>query len=121
MLRGRYGARVFLCSVRLRGGFYAAFLRGTFAPDLRASLMPIAIACLRLFTLRLPPDFSLPCLYSRMTLPTLLCALRLYLRRLLLELLEDAERERLDFFLADVECAVPDRRRPELDFLAVAI
>jgi hypothetical protein len=54
-----------------------------------------------------------------MTLPTLLCALRLYLRRLLLELLEDAERVRLDVFLADVERAVSNRRRP--DFFVVAI
>ena len=77
-------------------------MRGTLAPALRASLIPIAIACLRLFTLRLPRDFSLPCLYSRMTLPTLLCALRLYLRWPLLELVEE-ERERLDFFLAAVE------------------
>lgn len=111
---------------------HAAFLRGTFAPDLRASLIPMAIACLRLFTLLLPPDFSLPCLYSRMTLPTLVCALRLYLR-LLLELPLVDECERLDFFLAEVEVAIPrcedllrlpellELRRPELDFLAVAI
>lgn len=63
--------------------------------------MPMAIACFRFFTLRLPADFSLPPLYSRMTLPTLFSALRLYLRcPLLLELEED---ERLDFFLAEVE------------------
>ena len=87
---------------------YAAFFRGTFAPERRASLIPIAIACLRLFTFRLPLDFSLPCLYSRMTLPTLLWALRLYLRcALLLELLEDDERERLVRFLAAVDLEVP--------------
>jgi hypothetical protein len=39
----------------------------------------------------------LPCLYSRITLPTLVCALLLYLRPLLLE--EDA---RVDFFFAAV-------------------
>lgn len=124
----------------------AAFLRGTLAPDLRASLMPIAIACLRLFTLRWPRDFNLPCLYSCMTLPTFFPALRLYLRcPLLLELLDEAERDRVDFFLAVVprcpvllrlELAVlrrfvavllrpavllADRPLLELDFLAVAI
>lgn len=94
---------VFRGRVRFR---QAAFLRGTLAPDLRASLMPMAIACLRLFTFAPPPDFSLPCLYSCIALPTLLCALRLYLRPpALLELLED-ERERLDF-LAAVEREVP--------------
>jgi hypothetical protein len=35
-------------------------LRGTFAPFFRASLSPIAIACLRLFTLRPEPLFSVP-------------------------------------------------------------
>ena len=43
----------------LRGDDY--FLRGTFAPFLRASERPIAIACLRLFTvLPLLPDFNVP-------------------------------------------------------------
>ena len=87
--------------------YYAAFLRGTLAPDLRASLMPIAIACLRLFTLRLPPDFNLPCLYSCITLPTLFCALLLYLRCPPELLLDDDERERLDFFFAEVDRDVP--------------
>lgn len=64
----------------------------------------MAMACLRLFTFRLPPDFNLPCLYSCMTLPTFFCALRPYLRWLLLELLE--ERERLDFFLLEPERVV---------------
>lgn len=36
------------------------FRRGTFAPFLRASLNPIAIACLRLVTLRPDPLFSVP-------------------------------------------------------------
>src|SRR6185437_16767624 len=84
------------CSLSLEDSCYAAFLRGTFAPDLRASLIPMAMACLRLFTLRLPPDFSLPCLYSRITLPTLVCAFLLYLRPLL-ELLADFAP--VDFFL----------------------
>jgi hypothetical protein len=34
--------------------------RGTFAPFLRASLRPIAIACFRLFTFRPDPLFSVP-------------------------------------------------------------
>ena len=46
----------------------------------------MAMACLRLFTLLRPPDFSLPCLYSLITLPTLFCALLEYLRP---ELLDD--------------------------------
>jgi hypothetical protein len=37
-----------------------ALRRGTFAPFLRASLSPIAIACFRLFTLRPEPLFSVP-------------------------------------------------------------
>jgi len=40
---------------------YAASRGGTFAPDRRASDKPIAIACLRLFTVfPLRPDFNLP-------------------------------------------------------------
>jgi hypothetical protein len=42
------------------------FFGGTLAPARRASLRPIAIACFRLFTFFLPPDFSCPCLYSCM-------------------------------------------------------
>src|SRR2546422_8508517 len=45
------------------------------APDARASLSAIATACFRLLTLpALParPDFSWPCLYSRITFLTLL-------------------------------------------------
>jgi hypothetical protein len=119
------------------------------APDFRASLMPIAIACLRLFTFRFPPDFSLPLLYSRMTLPTLLCAFRLYFRPRPLELVLEEALVRFDLFLGEVErdvprrvdllsdrlavellrllvvvrppCALLERRRVELDFLAVAI
>lgn len=50
---------------------------GTFAPERRASLNPIAIACFRLLTFFLPPDFSSPCLYSCITLPTLALPLAL--------------------------------------------
>ena len=65
------------------------------------------MACLRLFTFRFPRDFSLPCLYSRITLPTLLWALRLYLRwPFLLEADED-ERKRVDLFLLEVDREVP--------------
>src|SRR5688572_11803879 len=50
---------------------------GTLAPDLRASLNPIAMACFRLFTFPpFPslPDFNLPSLYSCITSSTLSCA-----------------------------------------------
>jgi hypothetical protein len=57
---------------------YAARLRGTFAPSRRASDKPIAIACLRLFTLRPLPVFSLPRLNSCISVPTFSCALRPY-------------------------------------------
>lgn len=40
--------------------FFDVRLRGTFAPDSRASLRPIAMACSRLFTLRPEPLFSVP-------------------------------------------------------------
>jgi hypothetical protein len=45
-------------------------LRGTFAPFLRASESPIAIACLRLFTFLPLPDLSVPFLRRRMVLAT---------------------------------------------------
>ena len=109
------------------------------------------MACLRLLTFARPRDFSSPCLYSRMTLPTFFWALLPYLRPELLEWLAlDDERERLDFLAAADR--VPARadfflpllllaelrlrvlllllvlreelalpRRLELDFLAVAI
>ena len=61
---------------------YAAFLRGTFAPERRASDKPIAIACLRLFTfLPLRPLFSLPRLNSCISRFTDFPAFGLYLRR----------------------------------------
>jgi hypothetical protein len=51
---------------------YFFFLGGTFAPDRRASLRPIAIACFRLLTFVFPPDLRVPCLYSRIVFATLL-------------------------------------------------
>ena len=54
-------------------------LRGTFAPDLRASDRPMAMACLRLVALRPErPLFNVPLLRSRMALPTFFDALLLY-------------------------------------------
>src|SRR5690349_15556207 len=47
----------------------APFL-GMLAPDSRASLSAIAIACFGFLTFFFPPDFNWPCLYSCMTLPT---------------------------------------------------
>src|SRR4051812_38537813 len=64
---------------------YAAFLRGTFAPFLRASESPIAIACFRLFTVPpLPPgpDFNVPRFFLRMALFTVLPAALPYFRPL---------------------------------------
>jgi hypothetical protein len=52
----------FFLAVRFRGG--------TFAPFSRASLRPMAIACLRLFTLRPEPDLSVPFLRRRIALAT---------------------------------------------------
>src|SRR5438093_10331333 len=51
------------------------FFAGIFAPADLASLSAIATACLRLFTFRPEEDFSLPLLYSPITLPTLLLPL----------------------------------------------
>src|SRR5579864_3077142 len=57
---------------------------GTFAPDLRASDKPMAMACLRLFTF-LPdfPDLSSPRFISCIARPTLEEAFLLYFRDLL--------------------------------------
>jgi hypothetical protein len=66
-------------------GYAAAaqdFFLGTFAPFLRASDKPIAIACLRLFTVPPLPDFSVPDFLRRMALLTLLAAASPYLRPL---------------------------------------
>jgi hypothetical protein len=65
----------------------AAFFCGTLAPLRRASESPMAMACLRLFTFRPLPDFSLPRLSLCISFSTFCCALGLYLRPL--------ERERL--------------------------
>jgi hypothetical protein len=55
-------------------------LRGVFSPFSRASLMPMAIACLRLVTLRPPRVLSVPCLRRRAALATVLLAFLLYFR-----------------------------------------
>src|SRR5262249_33907882 len=55
-------------------------LRGTLPPSRRASLRPIAIACLRLVTFRPErPDFSVPRFRSCIARSTLLCAFFPYL------------------------------------------
>ena len=59
------------------------FFRGTFAPFFRASERPMAIACLRLFTVPpLPPgpDLSVPRFLRRMALATVFSAARPYFR-----------------------------------------
>ena len=60
--------------------FFFDFLRGTFAPARRASERPIAIACLRLFTV-FPdrPLFSVPLLRSCIARLTFCAAFLLYL------------------------------------------
>ena len=68
---------------RLNEWSYAAFFLGTFAPFSRASESPIAIACLRLFTLPpLPPlpERSVPFFLRCIALLTLLPAALPYLR-----------------------------------------
>ena len=96
-------------------------MRGTLAPERLASERPIAIACLRLFTLRPLPDLSLPRFSLCISFSTDFEAFGLYLRPLdflfeddelelrleradvlrdLLPLLED-ELER-DFFVAAI-------------------
>jgi hypothetical protein len=52
---------------------------GTFAPLRRASLSPMAIACLRLFTVRPEPLLSVPRFRRRMVDSTFFDALLLYL------------------------------------------
>jgi hypothetical protein len=65
----------------LRCDFDEAGFFGTFAPALRASERPIAMACLRLVTFfPLRPLFSVPVLRSRMARATLRPAFGLYLR-----------------------------------------
>ena len=65
----------------LRELFLPPRLRGTLAPFLRASDKPIAIACLRLFTVfPLLPDFNVPFLRRRIALSTRFDAALPYLR-----------------------------------------
>lgn len=69
------------------------FVEGTFLPLRRASERPMAMACLRLFTVfPLLPDFNLPRLNSCISRFTSLPALGLYLRRELDLRLRDVER-----------------------------
>jgi hypothetical protein len=56
-------ARYLFLAVRFRP---TEDLRDTFAPFFRASLRPMAIACLRLFTLRPEPVLSVPFFRRRM-------------------------------------------------------
>ena len=71
----------------------------------------MAIACLRFFTGRRPPDLSCPCLYSRITLPIFLEAFFPYLRpELFREELED-EDERRELLFRDEPLVRLDPRR----------
>ena len=83
------------------------FLLGTFLPLRRASERPMAIACLRLFTVfPLRPDFNLPRLNSCISRLTSLPALGLYLRRELDFFLprdEELRRLLLPLWLRDLE------------------
>lgn len=90
------------------------------SPSRRASLKPIAIACLRLFTFfPLLPERSFPRLNSCISSPTFFCALRPYLRpeprrpRLEPLLREEVRRER-DELLERLEDADFVRRCPVL-------
>jgi|ERR1700677_3793844 hypothetical protein len=85
------------CSSRNRAaGLYDLdFFWGIFAPDFRASLNAIATACLRLLTFFLPPDLSVPYLYSCMTFSV-------FARRLVAPLVADDERFLEEVFLAIV-------------------
>jgi hypothetical protein len=60
--------------------FFDARLRGTFAPSSRASDRPMAMACLRLVTLRPEPLFSVPDFRLCIARLTLLPAALPYLR-----------------------------------------
>lgn len=105
---------------------YAARLRGgTLAPERRASLRPIAMACLRLLTFRpLLPERSLPRLNSRISSPTFCCAFRPYFlpelrrERVELPLRDELRRDRDDVALVP-RCAVllrlPVVRRRDLE------
>ncbi len=67
-----------LRALDLRDDVLDARLRGVFSPFSRASFIPIAIACLRLVTLRPPRVLSVPCLRRRIALPTVELAFLLY-------------------------------------------
>jgi hypothetical protein len=68
-----------LFDFRLDDPFRDDFREGTFAPFFRASLRPIAIACLRLFTVRPEPLFSEPRFRRRIADSTLFDAFLPYL------------------------------------------
>ncbi len=79
----------------LEENYAAFFLRGTLAPERRASDKPMAIACLRLVTfLPLRPLFNLPLFIAFISRSTDLPAFGLYLR------LEDFLARPLDFLAA---------------------
>jgi hypothetical protein len=77
---GSFAAHVLSVSC---AAYYAAFFLGTLAPFFRASESPMAIACLRLFTVPpFPPlpDFNVPRFLRRRALSTRLLAAFPYLR-----------------------------------------
>jgi hypothetical protein len=86
---------------------YAAFFLGTLAPFFRASERPMAMACLRLFTLPpLPPrpERKVPRFRRRIALSTVLLAPLLYLRR------DDLFRPD-DFFFRGIRCSLKLREK----------
>jgi hypothetical protein len=93
----------------LRDDVFDVRLRGVFSPFSRASFIPIAIACLRLVTLRPPRVLSFPCLRRRIALPTVELAFLLYFLP--------------DDFLLDLRPDVlwAEDFRPDLDALRAAI
>ena len=78
----RFALDLRLVDLRLVDFFFAVFrpvfLLGTFAPFLRASDNPIAIACLRLVTFFPEPLFRVPLFRRFIALFTVLCAFLLY-------------------------------------------
>jgi len=74
-----FGAVFFFAALFLEA-FFAVFLGGTFLPSLRASERPMAMACLRLFTVApLRPLFSWPRFSSCIAFSTFFCAAFEYL------------------------------------------
>ena len=100
---------------------YAAFLRGTFAPDRRASDKPIATACLRLLTFRPLPDFNLPRLNLCISFSTDSEAFGLYFRPL--DFFREDEELELRLERADVlrELLLLFEDELERDFFVAAI